>query len=141
MKERIVQTTILLRRGTLAAFTENNPLLYYGEPSFVVDVNKIKVGDGVRYWNDLPYLYNDGSINFYSYYSDLPDVGEEGNAYYVKETNELYTWNSDSAKFVAMFEEQFQTILQELNSLPRNIEDLGQEEYVIFDCGNSETNI
>lgn len=141
MKERIVKTTIQLRRGTLSAFTTNNPLLYFGEPSYVIGVNKIKVGDGVRLWNDLPYLYGGGSVNYFYYLDDLPEVGEEETLYYVAETNELYVWNSTTSKFDEVYKEEFEKLAEQISQIPTTIDDLGQNEYVIFDCGDSVTNI
>lgn len=34
---------------------EKNPLLQKGEIGHEVDTGKLKIGDGVTYWNDLPY--------------------------------------------------------------------------------------
>lgn len=48
--------TILLRRGTSAAWERVNPTLKYGEPGFEKDTNRLKIGDGVRDWNNLPYF-------------------------------------------------------------------------------------
>ena len=38
-------------------------MLLYGEPGFEKDTNKLKIGDGTRYWNDLPYLNEDFQIS------------------------------------------------------------------------------
>lgn len=142
MRERIVRTTILLRRGTLEAFETNNPLLYYGEPSFVVDINKVKIGDGVRLWNDLPYLYggeDSDAVYCYEKLEDLPIPGEEKTVYYVYETNQLYTWGDN--EYTPIYKEEFEYLAQQISELPKNIEELGQNEYVIFYCGDSVTNI
>lgn len=47
---------ILLKRGNKADLERVNPLLDSGEPIFIIDENKLKVGDGVTRFNDLPYL-------------------------------------------------------------------------------------
>ena len=38
-------------------WTAKNPLLQRGEIGFEIDTHKAKVGDGVTYWNDLPYSF------------------------------------------------------------------------------------
>ena len=48
---------ILLRRDTLANWQTNNPVLLSGEPGYVTDNGKLKVGDGITPWNQLDYYY------------------------------------------------------------------------------------
>jgi hypothetical protein len=48
---------ILLRRDTLGNWQANNPVLLSGEPSYVTDTGKLKVGDGITPWNQLDYYY------------------------------------------------------------------------------------
>lgn len=33
-----------------------NPLLKLAEPGFETNTNRMKIGDGIRRWNDLPYV-------------------------------------------------------------------------------------
>lgn len=47
---------LLLRRDTDANWTRSNPLLGNGEPGFEYNTGKLKVGDGVTYWRQLPYI-------------------------------------------------------------------------------------
>jgi hypothetical protein len=54
-----VATRIQIRRDSLANWTSNDPILSNGEISFVTDLNRIKVGDGVSNWLDLGYLEAD----------------------------------------------------------------------------------
>lgn len=49
-------TQIKLRRGTAAEWTAANELLLLGEPGFEKDTYRLKIGDGVTLWNDLPYI-------------------------------------------------------------------------------------
>jgi hypothetical protein len=44
------------KRGTASAFKKTNPILLYGEPAFEKDTNKMKIGNGVTSYNDLPYI-------------------------------------------------------------------------------------
>ncbi|AQY55631.1 minor tail protein [Gordonia phage Huffy] len=52
-------TIIRFRRNTAAEAAASNPVLRAGEPGFAVDTNTLKVGDGVRAWNDLPDVGDD----------------------------------------------------------------------------------
>lgn len=53
-------TRILIRRGTYAEWVSANPILKYGEISYDLTNNKIKVGDGTNPWLALDYLACDG---------------------------------------------------------------------------------
>ena len=55
-------TTIKFKRGTAARWNELNPVLVAGEPGFVTDENRFKIGDGVTTWNDLPYIGSYGGV-------------------------------------------------------------------------------
>jgi hypothetical protein len=44
------------RRGTAAQWAATNPVLAAAEPGVEVDTGREKNGDGVRAWNDLPYV-------------------------------------------------------------------------------------
>ena len=46
---------IKLKRGLASRWTSVNPILSLGEAGFEIDTGQIKVGDGVRSWNNLPY--------------------------------------------------------------------------------------
>jgi hypothetical protein len=61
-------TRIKLRRDTAANWTATNPILAAGEPGLETDTGKIKYGDGVTAYDDLPHaggdtLNDDGSIS------------------------------------------------------------------------------
>lgn len=53
---QVIKTTFQLRRGLLEVWEKNNPVLAKGEPSFVVDKNALKIGDGITPWKDLEYI-------------------------------------------------------------------------------------
>ena len=53
-------TRIQFRRGLAATWTSVNPILAQGESGVEVDTLKAKIGDGIRRWNDLPYLVGSG---------------------------------------------------------------------------------
>jgi Major tropism determinant N-terminal domain len=46
---------IQLRRGKKAFWESENPILHEGEPGYERDTRKLKIGDGVTPWRDLPY--------------------------------------------------------------------------------------
>ena len=46
---------IQVRRDTASDWSANNPVLAEGEIGFELDTARIKVGDGVRNWLNLPY--------------------------------------------------------------------------------------
>ena len=53
---QVIKTTFQLRRGKAASWVKNNPILAAGEPGFVSNENRFKVGDGVTDWIHLPYM-------------------------------------------------------------------------------------
>lgn len=53
MATTVVKTTFKLRRGLAAKWQEVNPILAEGEPGWAMDTEVLKIGDGVRRWNDL----------------------------------------------------------------------------------------
>ena len=66
----VYKTTFQLRRGNLIEWETKNPVLAVGEPSFVIDKFKLKIGDGSTAWNDLPYIA-DSDINNYITIDDI----------------------------------------------------------------------
>lgn len=58
---KIIKTTFKLRRGTSKMFATVNPLLADGEPAFEIDTNKLKIGNGILNYSELPYI-NEGQM-------------------------------------------------------------------------------
>ena len=54
--KRTIKTIFKIRRAREREWEELNPLLALGEPGYAYDVEKLKIGNGVDYWRDLPYL-------------------------------------------------------------------------------------
>lgn len=52
---------IQLRRGKKAFWESENPILHEGEPGYERDTRRLKIGDGVTPWLDLP--YSSGSVS------------------------------------------------------------------------------
>lgn len=77
----IIKTTFQLRRGNLAVWERNNPILAKGEPSFVVDKNALKIGDGVTPWKELEFIginQDDLSKAIEDYFKENPSAGSGG---------------------------------------------------------------
>ena len=91
--------TIQLKRGTAARWAEVNPVLAVGEPGFVYDRNKLKVGDGVTPWNSLPFIDGATGIETYDTYNALPVVGSPTVLYRVVDNKNLYQFNSTTGKY------------------------------------------
>lgn len=50
-----VAVNIQLRRDSAAQWATVNPVIAEGEIGYELDTGKIKVGNGIDAWNDLPY--------------------------------------------------------------------------------------
>lgn len=61
--ERLVQ----LRGGLSPTWQNSNPILALGEMGLELDTRKMKVGDGITDWNDLPYFNNSASVDLSGY--------------------------------------------------------------------------
>jgi hypothetical protein len=56
-------TIIQKRRGTAAQWAAANSILAEAEEGFEKDTGRIKIGDGVTRWNDLPYWNSDTAVS------------------------------------------------------------------------------
>lgn len=83
--------TIKLKRGLNEAWERVNPVLKQGEPGFVIDTNRLKVGDGQTAWKDLPYVGAQSYVARDSYFN-FPSIGQN-NMFYVDLSNSaVYIW-------------------------------------------------
>ena len=91
MADKIVKiygdARLLPRHDTLENWQTKNPILLEAEPSYVIDGEdgkKIKFGDGVTPWNDLPYLSsninNGGDITVDQTYAPTSENAQSGKA-------------------------------------------------------------
>ena len=90
--------SIQLKRGTAARWAELNLVLEAGQPGFVTDENRLKIGDGVTAWNDLPYIGEASVVNANTHY-DFPSVGKENAIYKAASEKALYQWNAQELKY------------------------------------------
>lgn len=92
----ILSTTFKLKRGLSSKWFENNPLLEQGEPGFAYDTNELKIGDGIRHWNELPLLTGETiEPKNLTLVESLPIKGEEDLIYKVQESQKIYIWNNN----------------------------------------------
>jgi hypothetical protein len=90
--------TLQLKRGTAARWEELNLVLAVGEPGFVIDENRLKIGDGVTAWNDLPYIGESCVVNANTHY-DFPSIGRDDVIYKAESEKLLYQWNTTDLKY------------------------------------------
>lgn len=95
----VISTTFKLKRGTAARWAEVNPILEAGEPGFVYDENRLKVGDGVSHWNDLPYIDGKREVSNYDYANEFPTIGDENIIYKAEKEQSIYQYNSDTKAY------------------------------------------
>lgn len=55
MAEKQLKAIFQYRRGSTSEWESVNPILREGEPGLDLTVKKIKIGDGITPWKDLPY--------------------------------------------------------------------------------------
>lgn len=94
-----LNTTFKLKRGTAARWAEVNPILEQGEPGFVYDQNRLKIGDGVTPWNNLPYIDGKREVADYNNLSDFPKIGKAGVIYKATDELSLYQFNTDTKEY------------------------------------------
>ena len=81
------------KRGKASSWQSQNLLLGPGEPGFEIDTGKLKVGNGIDKWNDLPY------INY--------DPVENENAYFVEANGALPTGDIKDGTFCVLNDELY----------------------------------
>lgn len=102
----IVRTTFQLRRGYKAIWEKNNPILAQGEPGFVIDENKLKIGDGITPWNDLDYIggQEGGSVFNAETHFEFPSIGEIDMIYKAQAEKKIYQWNPNTLSYEVLSE-------------------------------------
>lgn len=93
-----IKITFQLKRDTAANWLKHNPILGEGEPSFVIDENRLKIGDGVTAWKDLAYVGENSVVNAQTHY-DFPSIGRENVIYKAESEKKIYQWNATELKY------------------------------------------
>lgn len=92
----VINTTFKLKRGTAARWAEVNPILAQGEPGFVYDANRLKIGDGITPWNDLPYIEGKTEVANFELAIDFPTIGDPNIIYKAADELSLYQFNAET---------------------------------------------
>lgn len=96
-------TVIQFKRGTTANLYRVNPYLAKGEPCFDYEQGKLKIGDGIHNYNDLPFITdgieNTDEVIYADSLEELPSVGDKTLIYKVGSNPSLYQWNSTTLKY------------------------------------------
>ena len=95
----VVNTVFKLKRGTAARWAEVNPILEQGEPGFVYDSNRLKIGDGVTPWNDLPYIEGKAEVQNYDTAASFPTIGDPTAIYKATDELSLYQYNASTNQY------------------------------------------
>lgn len=90
--------TIQFKRGTAARWAELNLVLEAGQPGFVTDENRLKIGDGITKWKDLPYVGESSVVNAQTHY-DFPSIGRENVIYKAEAEKSIYQWSATGQKY------------------------------------------
>ena len=85
---------IVSRNDTSSNWENTNPILLTGEIGVENDTAKIKIGDGVATWTELPYASGGASLIVVENFGELPKVGQNDKLYKVSSTQTLYIWNT-----------------------------------------------
>lgn len=102
---KVYKTTFKLRRGSSEAWEKNNPILAKGEPGFVTDKNKLKIGDGIKTWKELEYIggTSGGVFNAKTHY-DFPSIGSVDMIYKAENERKIYQWNAQALHYDVLSE-------------------------------------
>jgi hypothetical protein len=98
---------ILFKKGSTSALNESNYIPYLGEPIARVNsngtVDKLKIGDGVHKYVDLPFLgeseLKTGGLEQYSNKGAFPDPGNELVLYIALDTKEMWFWDNTARSY------------------------------------------
>lgn len=99
MEAAVIKSVFQFRRARAEEWESVNPVLRVGEPGYVTDLKRHKIGDGVTPWNDL--MYSEGEefvVNKDTHY-DFPSIGKPNVIYKAESEKMIYQWNSIDLKY------------------------------------------
>ena len=94
-----VASVLKFKRGTEARWAELNPILENGEPGYVYDKHKFKIGDGVTPWNELPYMDGKTEVMNFTTPSSFPTIGDPNVIYKASNELSLYQFNPETNSY------------------------------------------
>ena len=83
MADVYMKSKFYFKRGSSSAWSEQNLILGPGEPGFELDTGKLKVGNGITSWNELPYITDNITlpaevVKYLGSVNELPEVAQDG---------------------------------------------------------------
>ena len=83
MADVYMKSKFYFKRGSSSAWSEQNLILGPGEPGFELDTGKLKVGNGITPWNELPYITDNitlpaEAVKYLGSVNKLPEVAYDG---------------------------------------------------------------
>ena len=140
----VIKHTYQLKRGTAERWAQLNPVLAQGEPGFVYDQNKLKIGDGFTPWNALPYI-NEGAVFNAPTRDGFPRKGNVNTIYKAQDEVALYQWNdiSNSYQLLSSGEQLIDELVKEVDEVKEQLSNI--EEFlkgtIILYGGSATDNI
>ena len=130
MATQTLKTRFQVKRGYSEAWERVNPILACGEPGFVINLGKLKIGDGNTPWKELKY------------------IGEEEGTFSIEPDNTTITYNLDGQITLNGFLEALPNQIPMKNELGElvwvdwadtieYIDDLKQRDVIIFYGGKA----
>lgn len=122
---------IQLKRGKSSSWTTLNPVLSPGEPGFEIDTGKVKIGNGIDEWVELPYLGQDKTliVNAETHY-DFPAIGDANIIYKALQEKQFYQWNENTYEYEVIIRNDWITIEQLQEAIDKiEIPEISLEEY------------
>ena len=122
--------TIQLKRGQASSWAALNPILQPGEPGYEVNTGKLKIGNGIDKWLDLPYLGEDKDLIINANTrNDFPEIGESDVIYKASEEKQLYQWNDELGDYELLVKSDFVTYEQLTQVIEQTVQELSLEDY------------
>jgi hypothetical protein len=130
MAVQIIKTTFQFKRGSAETWLNLNPILAQGEPGFEYNTGKLKIGNGIDSWVDLPYVNESSVINAPSIVG-FPPEGEPDVIYKAENEKQLYQWNEELYDYELLINPSSYVTKEELQAAIDKIEipELALEEY------------
>lgn len=122
---------IQLKRGKSSSWKTLNPVLSPGEPGFEIDTGKVKIGNGIDEWIELPYLGQDKTliVNAETHY-DFPAIGDANIIYKALQEKQFYQWNENTYEYEVIIRNDWITIEQLQEAIDKiEIPEISLEDY------------
>ena len=102
------KSTLQFKRGLSTNWAKYEGILLAGEPGFETDTGKMKIGNGVDLWKDLPYVGNGNTeqsvVNALTHF-DFPSIGSANVIYKAQDEKKIYQWNPSRVIYEVIAEE------------------------------------